>query len=239
MLASYSANRIILSNGGKPSFSSCYLTIIVSVHCTHQTSSRPLTAALHSPNNKARWERARHDVSRPQTGKCIRHLPPYLQCQSLRYMRQPIPLDLLKLEIYGDTPARTKRKSAIFLGRGEVTSPYPSESAVSGTAGDHRGTFPITITHEGHLGGSYTLYADTEETRSMWRSKLEEAAQLRQQSSQVFKVKVLNRESFFIRTGVSSGYLPEGRQLTRTINCATPFSTLRTISAFRFLTQPH
>ena len=38
----------------------------------HQTSSRPLTAALHSRNNKARGERARHGVSRVQTGKCLR-----------------------------------------------------------------------------------------------------------------------------------------------------------------------
>jgi len=124
----------------------------------------------------------------------------------------------------------------MFLGRGEVTISYLSESAAAGTAGDHRGTFPITITHEGHSGGSYTLYADTKETRSMWRSKLEEAIQLRQQSSRVFKVKVLNQESFLIRTGVSSGYLPEGRQLTRTINCATPFCKLRAVSVFRFLT---
>lgn len=103
---------------------------------------------------------------------------------------------------------------------------HQSELGAPGTTDDHRGTFPFTITSE---AGSHTLYADAEETRSTWRSKLEEAIQLRQQSSQVFIVKMLNRESFLMRTGVSSGYLPEGRQLTRTINCITPFSTLHSV----------
>ena len=146
-----------------------------------------------------------------------------------------MPLDLLRVE-NGDTSTRARRRSSIFFGKDDATISYLSEP---GAPTNHRGTFPFTITHEGRLGGSYTLYADTEETRSTWRSKLEEAIQLRQQSSRIFKMKTLNRESFLMRTGVSSGYLPKGIQLTRTINCITPFSTSRTVIVLRFLTKPH
>ena len=122
----------------------------------------------------------------------------------------------------------------ILLGRDDAVGFRLPELGATGT---RRGTFPFTITHEGRFGDSYTLYADTEETRLMWKSKLDEAIQLRQQSSGVFKVRMLNRESFLMKIGAPSGYLPEGRQLTRTINCATPFCTLRTVSTFRFLTK--
>ena len=150
-----------------------------------------------------------------------------------------MPLDMLKLESDGDTPTRVRRRSTMFLRKDDAAIPHLSElGPPSGTSG-HRGKFPLTITYEGRFGGSYTLYADTEETRSMWRSKLEEAIRLRQQSSQVFKVKMLNRESFLMKIGVSNGYLPEGREFTRTINCATPFSTSHTVITLSFLTELH
>ena len=121
---------------------------------------------------------------------------------------------------------RIRRRSTILLWKDDTSVSHRSESGVSNTTDDRRVTFPFTITFE---GGSYTLYADTEVTRLMWRSKIEEAIQIRQQFSQVFKVKMLNRESFLMKTGTPSGYLPEGRQLTRTINCVTPFSMLSTV----------
>lgn len=115
--------------------------------------------------------------------------------------------------------------------------PYLSTLGAQGAPGDHQGAFPFTIVHEGHLGGSYTLYAGTEEIRSMWGSKLVEAVQLRQKSSKIFKAKILNRESFLMKTGVSNGYLPQSLQLTRTVNCVTPFSTSRTTLPFSLLTN--
>lgn len=149
-----------------------------------------------------------------------------------------MPLDLLKLEASGGPPTRIRRRSTILLGRDDATS-YLSELGALSVTRDRRETFPFTITcSEGRFGGSYTLYADSEETRSMWRSRLEEAIQLRRRSSKVFKMKMLNRESFFMKTGVSSGYLPEGRQVTRTINCATPFSTSHTTTTLPLLTGP-
>ena len=129
----------------------------------------------------------------------------------------------------GDTPTRVRRRSSFFLGRDDAMN--LSQSGARNVTDDHRGMFPITITHEGHLGGSYTLYADTEETQSMWKLKLEEAIRCRQKSNKVFKMKILNRESFLMKTGAPSRYLPQGRQLTRTINCITPFSTSPTIAA--------
>ncbi|KAF9646507.1 hypothetical protein BDM02DRAFT_3008877 [Thelephora ganbajun] len=143
----------------------------------------------------------------------------------LHVYKRSIPLDLLKLEPYGDTSTRARRGSSTFLGRDNATISYLSKLGGRTITDDSRGKFPFTIIHEGRLDDSHTLYADTEETRSMWRSKLEEAIQLRQQSSQIFKMKMLNRESFLMKTGISSGYLPKNRQLTRTINCITPFTT--------------
>ena len=124
----------------------------------------------------------------------------------------------------------------ILLGRDDAAGFRLPELGAPGT---RRGTFPFTITHEGRFGDSYTLYADTEETRLMWKSKLDEAIQLRQQSSGVFKVRMLNRESFLMKIGAPSGYLPEGRQLTRTINCVTPFSKLHTVMALQLLTKSY
>lgn len=150
-----------------------------------------------------------------------------------------MPLDLLKLERHGDIPTRARRRSSIFLGRDDRVISYLSELGAPGTTENHRGTFPLTVTHEGRLGCSYTLYADTEETRSMWRSKLEEAIQLRQRSSRVFKMKILNRESFLMKTGVSTGYLPEGPQFTRTVNCVAPFGTSHHVAILQILTKQH
>lgn len=144
--------------------------------------------------------------------------------------QQPIPLDLLTLETYGDTPIRVKRRSSLFLGRDDALKPYLSNSGTRNTIDVNQAAVPFTITHQGRLGGSYTLYADTEETRSMWKSKLEEAILLKRKTSQVFKMKILNRESFLMKSGVPNRYLPQSRQLTRTINCITPFSASRNIT---------
>jgi hypothetical protein len=147
-------------------------------------------------------------------------------------------LDLLTLKEDGDIPSRTRRRSSIFLGRDDATRSHLSPLGAQAIADNHRGTFPFTIVHEGSLGGSYTLHAETEESRLTWRSKLEEVIRLRESSSKVFKMKILNRESFLMKTGVSSGYLPQGRQLSRTINCITPFSASHTVRALSFLTNP-
>ena len=133
-------------------------------------------------------------------------------------------------------PVRVRRGSSFFLGRDDADSPHTSTLGAHATE-DHSGTFPFTIAHGGRLGGFHTLYADTDEIRSLWRTKLEEAIQLRKQSNKFFKAKILNRESFLMKTGTSSGYLPEGRELTRTINCATPFSTSRNVRTLIFYEQ--
>lgn len=144
----------------------------------------------------------------------------------LQVYKRPIPLDLLAFEVHKDAAAiRVKRRSSIFFGRNDAVNPYLSTLGAGGTPDEFRGVFPLTINQEGSPGGSYTLYADTERSRSMWGIKLDEAIRLRQKSSQVFKMKVLNRESFVMKTGVSSGYLPKSRQFTKTINCVTPFTT--------------
>jgi len=83
---------------------------------------------------------------------------------------------------------------------------------------------PLVIHHDGRLGGTTRLYAESEDVQSTWRSKLEEAILLRQKSSEVFEMNVVVREEFLTIGGVNlDTYPPEDRPTTRTITCAAPF----------------
>ena len=83
---------------------------------------------------------------------------------------------------------------------------------------------PLIIHHDGRLGGTTRLFAESEDVQSTWKSKLEEAILLRRQSSRVFEVNVLAREEFLTIGGENSDAYPhEDRSTARTINSATPF----------------
>jgi len=84
---------------------------------------------------------------------------------------------------------------------------------------------PLVIHHDGRLGGTTRLFAESEDVQSTWKSKLEEAILLRQKSTRVFEMSILAREEFLTMGGGSSNtYSPlEDRFSARTITCAAPF----------------
>jgi RHO1 GDP-GTP exchange protein 1/2 len=94
---------------------------------------------------------------------------------------QPIPLELLSLATFSDPPQQ--RGTAFLKGFQRGSSVGSSTSSANGTATenvtDSRSVFPLTIHHNGRMGGLYTLYAETADARSEWKRKLEEALALR------------------------------------------------------------
>jgi hypothetical protein len=82
---------------------------------------------------------------------------------------------------------------------------------------------PLTVHHDGRLGGTTRLYAESEDVQSTWKLRLEESILLRQKSSQVFEMGVVATEEFLAAGGTSNEHPPEARPTTRTITCAAPF----------------
>lgn len=82
---------------------------------------------------------------------------------------------------------------------------------------------PLTIHHDSRFGGATRLYAESEDVQLTWKTKLEEAILLRQESSRVFEMSIVAREEFLTMGGSSNVYPPENRSTARTITCATPF----------------
>ncbi|KAF9644084.1 hypothetical protein BDM02DRAFT_3190917 [Thelephora ganbajun] len=134
--------------------------------------------------------------------------------------KRPIPLDLLRVEIRAAPP---NRKGTIG-GRDDSTVFPPETWGITPPPGDPRAMHPLIIHHDARLGGTTRLFAESEDVRSTWKSKLEEAVLLRQKSSQVFEMSVVAREEFLTTGGRNPNtYPPESRPTTRTITCATPF----------------
>lgn len=83
---------------------------------------------------------------------------------------------------------------------------------------------PLIIHHDGRLGGTTRLYAESEDVQLTWKSKLDEAILFRQKSSQVFEVSVVAREEFITMSRNLHTYPPENRPIAGSITCAIPFS---------------
>ena len=115
------------------------------------------------------------------------------------------------------------------VGRRDGSGTFPPESwDIAPTPADPRAMLPLAIHHDGRLGGTIRLYAESEDVQLTWKSKLDEAIQLRWKSSQVFEMSVLAREEF-LTMGANGGqhtYPPQGNRInTEMITCASPFST--------------
>lgn len=82
---------------------------------------------------------------------------------------------------------------------------------------------PLIINRDGRFRGSTRLYAENEEVQLTWKSQLEDAIAIRQESSQMFEMSIVVREEFLTMGGSLNVYPPEDRTTTRTITCAAPF----------------
>ena len=100
----------------------------------------------------------------------------------------------------------------------------------SSNARDYRNVYPCSIYHNGRLGGSYTLYAESTGIRSEWKKKLEEAIGLRkavQDLNKVFAIESLSVDTFLIpsvNTGPNSTVWHDGTFFTGKVTCSVPFS---------------
>ena len=137
---------------------------------------------------------------------------------------QPIPLDLLTLVNFNDPP--TQRSAGILRGlRGENT---PGPGASPDTATDSRLVYPLTLHHNGRTGGPYILYADTQQLRLEWKTKLEEALVLRrvvQDSNKVFEVETLSSDTFLMQAFTGAQQQSWNQEVyTGRVTCSVPFS---------------
>jgi len=94
---------------------------------------------------------------------------------------------------------------------------------------------PLFIHNDGRSKSTTRLYAESENVRSTWTTKLEEAILLRQKSSQVFEMSIVVREESLTIGGSSNVYPPENRPTTRTMTCAAPFGRHTVSVAFPVL----
>ncbi len=102
---------------------------------------------------------------------------------------QPIPLELLSLVGFSETPQtrsvglfggglrRNKEGSAVPKS-GAVTSDSSGANATTGPE-DNRTVYPCSIHHAGRVGGLYHLFAESAEVRTEWKQKLDEAINIR------------------------------------------------------------
>lgn len=108
-----------------------------------------------------------------------------------------------------------------------ATSPAVSNGSSNA---DYRNVFPCSIYHNGRLGGSYTLYAESTAIRTEWKTNLEEAIGLRkavQDFNKVFAIESLSVDTFLIpsvNTGPNSTVWHDGTVFTGKVTCSVPFS---------------
>ncbi|KAF8626558.1 hypothetical protein AX15_004807 [Amanita polypyramis BW_CC] len=145
--------------------------------------------------------------------------------------RRPVPLDLLTLVNYNDPP--TQRGAGLLRGlrggHGEVVSPN-TPGASPDSANDSRSVYPLTLHHNGRMGGPYLLYAETQQGRMEWKTKLEEALVLRrvvQDSNKVFEIETLSADMFLMPSFMGGAQHQAWNQDTFTgrATCSVPFTT--------------
>ncbi|KAL4266658.1 hypothetical protein AB1N83_002482 [Pleurotus pulmonarius] len=148
--------------------------------------------------------------------------------------RRPIPLDLLTLVNFTDPP--TQRGTGILRGlrggeRHDTAPPAGLNGASPESATDSRSVYPMTVHHNGRLGGPYMLYAESQQIRLEWKQKLEEALGLRkvvQESNKVFEVETLSADTFLVPSLVNGATSPAWtteNSFTGKVSCSVPFTT--------------
>ncbi|RXW24807.1 hypothetical protein EST38_g1012 [Candolleomyces aberdarensis] len=147
--------------------------------------------------------------------------------------RQPIPLDLLTLVNFTDPPAQ---RNAGILGRiprpdrPQLDAPGMNAPNVSPES-DARSVFPLTLHHNGRMGGTYVLYTESAQSRSEWKEKLEHAVALRkvvQDSNKAFEVETLSADTFLMPLYANANQGPAWEQnntFTGKVTCSVPFTT--------------
>ncbi|THU93894.1 Dbl-like domain-containing protein [Dendrothele bispora CBS 962.96] len=159
--------------------------------------------------------------------------------------RRPIPLDLLTLVNFTDPP--TQRGAGLLrnLRGGERrdtnnanADPPNSANTKSPETTDSRSVYPCTIHHNGRMGGTYILYAESAQVRAEWKMKLEEALGLRkavQENNKVFEIETLSNDTFLVPSligngsgnaaGASAAAWNNENSFTGKVTCTVPLNT--------------
>ena len=109
-------------------------------------------------------------------------------------------------------------------------------STTSPDSSDSRSVFPFTIHYNGRMGGAYIMYSDTQQVRSEWKQKLDEALGLRrvvQDANKVFEIETLSMDTFIVPSIVGTTVSPNWSQdtaFTGKVTCSVPFSKSHYIS---------
>ncbi|TFK71669.1 hypothetical protein BDN72DRAFT_957951 [Pluteus cervinus] len=140
--------------------------------------------------------------------------------------RRPIPLELLTLVNFTDPP--TQRSAGIL----KTFTPGSSSNAAQSpeSAVDPRSVYPFTLHHNGRLGGTCILYAESAQSRDDWKKALQEAVGTRmvvQDSNRVFTVETLSADTFLVSGNPTANHNQTWNQsaaLTGKVTCSVPFN---------------
>jgi hypothetical protein len=140
---------------------------------------------------------------------------------------KPIPLELLNLATFSDPPQQ-RGSGLLKFQRGQSTGGNAPGAALNEHSVDSRSVYPLTIHHNGRMGGLYTLYAESADVRSEWKTKLGEALTLRtviQDSNKVFEIEPLSSDTFYMPSmvGLNAPAWSNENPMTGRVTCSVPF----------------
>ena len=96
------------------------------------------------------------------------------------------------------------------------------------TPNDSRSVYPVTLHHNGRMGGAYLLYAESQQARLEWKTKLDEALVLRrvvQDSNKVFEIETLSADTFLMPSFIGAQQPSWNQEMfTGKVSCSVPFS---------------
>lgn len=147
--------------------------------------------------------------------------------------RRPIPLDLLTLVNFTEpsTPRGTGLLRTLRANTGSSRDGSDVLNVTSSTS-DSANVYPITLHHTGRVGGAVILFAESAQSRTEWKTKLEEALGIRkvvQESNKVFEIETLSSETFIMPNTLAGPSSPpswtQENSYTGRVTCSVPFNT--------------
>ena len=114
-------------------------------------------------------------------------------------------------------------------GRNQNGSSYYAAGASPHAVNDPRAMYPCTIHHQGRLDDPCTLFAESASERLWWKTKLEDAIELRKVakvSNKLFEMETLSVGTFFAPTLMANTepVRNNGGNFTGKVTCSVPFS---------------
>ncbi|KAG9293935.1 hypothetical protein G9A89_019273 [Geosiphon pyriformis] len=155
--------------------------------------------------------------------------------------KKMIPMELLKVDnspeqpqkkTFNHIPFDPRRGRSNIHSQPEIPPPLVTDLDTPENLLHQKSLFPFTVIHLGKNGGSFQLFADSANTRKLWKDKIIEAQtkfQLSKSHQQVFELFTLN-DSTFGSSPVGNPANPTGALSPPSawkgkVNCSVPFVT--------------